>query len=370
MPTPDEVAAQLRDWLDQGRGLADEVAALDTTPEPQPEPEPLPVPQPTVPTKPTGLACVIGADMKPVLSWDDPGGILEWDVRDELNLAKPVQATVKSPRSTRSPLKPGQHRRYTVVARNRAGDSEPSDAIDVPPAEQPEPTPDTPGAARYPADIVGPAWYLTLPTGKQGSPDTVHQPELATYSSRYFELTPAGDGVIFRCWHGGVTTSGSSNPRSELREETNGGTAHAAWPMKTGRHRMVIEGQVNRLTKVRPHCVIGQIHSADNDTTVFRVEGDKLWVTNGNDTHAYLVDGAFTLGKRYSIGFDVVGDGTTGTISYTYNGAKLPFTLKNADVGNYFKAGGYVQSNPKSAPGESTDEYAEVVIYSVSVTHS
>lgn len=42
MPTPDELAAQIRTWVIQGNVFADEVAALDTTAEPQPEPEPLP----------------------------------------------------------------------------------------------------------------------------------------------------------------------------------------------------------------------------------------------------------------------------------------------------------------------------------------
>jgi hypothetical protein len=342
-------------------------------PEPQPDPNP---PGPVEkPGKPTGLTFVIGRDGRPDLRWDPAPGATAWEVHDLNNTVKTLQATVDEPRSIRAPLKAGQRRRYAVIALGPAGRSEVSDGLDVPPTDKPAPTPDPlpgpqPGEVQFPGDIIGPNWYLTLPTGAQGSPDTVRMPKLATYTSAFFQLNDTRDGIIFRCWHGGVTTSGSPNPRSELREEINGGAAHAAWPTKTGRHRMVIEGQVNRLTKVRPHCVIGQIHAASNDTSVFRVEGDKLWITDGNNNHAYLVDDAFTLGKRYSIGFDVVGDGTTGTISYTYNGTKLPFTLKNADGGNYFKVGAYVQSNPTSAPGESTDEYAEVVVYRVEVTHA
>jgi hypothetical protein len=364
MPTPDELAAQIRTWVIQGNVFADEVAALDTTPEPQPEPEPepLPKPQPTPPAKPTGLACVIGPDMKPVLTWDNPGSVDEWDVRDENNLTKPVQVTVTQPRSTRSPLKPGQHRRYTVVARNAAGESEPSDAVDVPPAAEPDPTP---GAARYPADIVGPNWYITLPTGRQGSPDTVHQPEFATYSSRYFELTEAHDGVVFRCWHGGVTTSGSSNPRSELREMVNGGADKAAWSCTTGTHAQTVVGQVNRLTKVRPHLVLWQIHGADRDVTVFRVEGTNLWITNGNDPHGHLVTDSFRLGERY----ELKGEAANGQVHYWYNGQPIDYTVRATDTGCYFKAGAYAQTNPQSAPSESTTEYDEVVIYRVTVSH-
>jgi hypothetical protein len=116
------------------------------------------------------------------------------------------------------------------------------------------------------------SWYLTLPTGKPGSPDTVKLPALKTYSSKFFELTPAGDGVVFRAWHGGVTTQNSPNPRSELRE-CNADGSLAWWPMRTGRHAMTVVGQVNRLTKVQPHVVLHQIHGRNDDTTVWRLEG-------------------------------------------------------------------------------------------------
>jgi hypothetical protein len=194
----------------------------------------------------------------------------------------------------------------------------------------------------------------------------IEQPTLATYDSKYFLLTDDHTGAVFRVWHGGATTSGSKNPRSELREQTLDGLAHAAWSCVSGRHRLVVEGQVNRLTKVRPHLVIGQIHSATDDVTVFRVEADKLWITNGDNPHGYLLDPAFATGKRYKIGFDVSG----GVVSFLYNDKVVPYTVNSSSTSNYFKCGAYLQSNPTSAPSESTDEFAEVVITSVAVTHS
>jgi hypothetical protein len=297
-------------------------------------------------------------------------GVDSWDVLDLLDTNTPVKDTVTTPRSIRSVLKAGSRRRYAVRARNSAGVSELSAAVDVP-TTTPTPTPvPTPTPAPTPGE--GPAsvldlipWYLTLPTGTQGSPNTVHQPALATYSSKYFELTPEHNGVVCRVWHGGVTTSGSANPRSELRECNRDGT-HASWSTTTGRHVMVVEGQVNRLTKVRPYVVIGQIHDALDDVTVFRVEGSKLWITAGDTPHGYLLDDNFTLDKRYSFGFYA----QDGKVSYTYNGAVVPYTLSATTTGCYFKAGAYLQSNPTSAPGESTAEWAEVVLRSVTVTHT
>jgi hypothetical protein len=212
------------------------------------------------------------------------------------------------------------------------------------PAPQPAPTP--------------------TPATKPGKP-TGLACQLAQYASKYFALTPAGDGMIFRVWHGGVTTSGSPNPRSELRE-CNADGSLASWSAAKGRHRMVVEGQVNRLTKVKPDCVLAQIHGRDDDVSVWRLEGSKLWITDGNNNNAYLVDPALKLGQRYSIGFDVA----NGVISYLYNGNALPLTLKSVDVGGYFKCGAYGQTNPTSAPTEVTTEYDEVVVYSVAVTHA
>jgi hypothetical protein len=354
--TLDEVAAQLA-------ALAARVGALEGKASPQPAP----APTPGKPGKPTGLACAIGPDGRPDLRWDPAAGVTAWELHDLANTVKTLQATVTEPRSIRSKLQPGQHRRYAVLAIGPGGRSDMSDPLDVPPASAPTPAPTpVPPSVRYPADVCGKGWYLTLPiAGPKGSAKEIHQPELATYADKYFSLTPAGDGMIFRAWHGGVTTSGSPNPRSELRE-CNADGSLASWSCAKGHHRIVVEGQVNRLTKVRPHVVCAQIHGASNDVTVFRREGSQLWITNGNDNHAYLVDGNLAIGQRYSIGFDV----TNGTISYLYNGSLLPFTLKSSDPGSYFKAGCYAQTNPTSAAGESTDEWDEVVVFSVAVTHA
>jgi hypothetical protein len=326
-----------------------------------------PTPYPMPPAAPTGLRLTTLADGRLQLDWDPATDADSWDVLDLLNTTNPVKDTVTVPRAVRSALKPGTSRRYAVQARNAGGRSGLSGVLEVPakPTPGPEPVP-TPAPGNAPGSVLDLRyWYLTLPTGKAGSPDTVHMPDLNTYSSKYFELTPEGDAVVFRVWHGGATTIGSANPRSELREENVDGS-HAAWSTTAGKHSMTVEGHVNRLTKVRPYVVIGQIHSATDDVTVFRVEGDKLWITAGNTPHGYLLDDQFTLGKPYSIGFDVA----DGVISYRYNGATVPYTLKAATTGNYFKTGAYLQSNPTTAPTESTTEYAEVVIRSVTVTHN
>jgi hypothetical protein len=339
---------------------------LGITPAPTPVPTPTPAPGPQVPAAPTGLRATTLADGRVQLDWDPAAGVQSWDVLDLLDTVTPVKDTVLKPQSLRSALKAGARRRYAVRARGAGGASPLSAPLDLP-AAAPKPDP-KPGTVNYPADIVGKNFYLTVPVKDpvDGWAMEIEQPTLATYDSKYFLLTDDHTGAVFRVWHGGATTSGSKNPRSELREQTLDGKAHAAWASKVGRHRMVVKIRVNRLTKVRPHVVIGQIHDAADDVSVFRVEGSNLWITAGDSPHGYLLDGSFALGRDYEIGFDVSG----GVISYLYNGKVVPYTLTADFSGAYFKTGAYLQSNPTSAPGESTDEFAEVVIYSVAVTHS
>lgn len=206
-------------------------------------------------------------------------------------------------------------------------------------------------------------WKLTLPVVVGGKVQEIRPPALSVYQDKYFTRLPGG-GYRFRCWHGGGTTSGSSNPRSELREKV-GDDPEGYWQPGKGRHVMEFSGQVNRLTKVKPHVVIGQVHDKGDDVCVWRVEADKLWLTKGNEPHGFLVDGAFQLGKPYTCRYEIV----DGAYSFTYNGQKVNYALKST-APSYFKVGNYLQSNPEKAPGESTDEYAEVLLSSVRVEHS
>jgi hypothetical protein len=228
-------------------------------------------------------------------------------------------------------------------------------------------------SARFPADVVHlEPWKVTLPELDNGGHLLEKkQPKLATFSDEFFALNDDKTGIRFRCHHGAPTTPGSDNPRCELREMTSDGSDLAEWATTKGRHTLRVRGQVNRLTHVRPHVVLAQIHNnkqgdqKSRDITVFRLEGSKLFVTDDDDTHAHLVTADLALGVRYELGFDVA----DGIVSYTFNGARLPFTLKVKDKSCYFKAGNYLQSNPSKAPSEVATEFSEVVIFRLDVEH-
>ena len=223
------------------------------------------------------------------------------------------------------------------------------------------------GDARFPADVIDlKSWKVTLPIREGDKVLEIKQPKLATFRhDSFFTVNSGGNGIRFRVFHGGGTTANSKNPRCELREmRSNGG--EAKWSIADGTHSMEVRGRVNRLTKVKPHVVIGQIHGGSDDVTVWRVEGKKLFITKGDDSHAHMVTDDFELGAEYTIKFEA----SNGKVRYRFNGQIVPFTLSSSASTCYFKAGNYLQSNPESAPSESTSQFSEVEILALEVTHS
>jgi len=217
----------------------------------------------------------------------------------------------------------------------------------------------------YPADVLNLTnWKETLPIGSDEKPKEVTQPDLATYSiDPWFKANSACDGVQFRAAVNGVTTSGSGYPRSELREMTNNGSDTASWSATDGTHTMTIDEAITALPAEKPQVVAGQIHDASDDVTVFRLEGSKLYVTNGDTTHYKLVTDSYTLGTRFQAKFVASG----GEIKAYYNGT-LEATLDNSSDGLYFKAGAYTQANcTNSSPCEDSN-YGQVIIYGLSHT--
>jgi hypothetical protein len=227
-------------------------------------------------------------------------------------------------------------------------------------------TPTVPSSGSVPAQILNLTnWKVTLPIGSSGSPTEIKQPALATYKIDPYFIGASGGGVQFRAPVNGVTTSGSSYPRSELREMTSNGTVNASWSSTSGTHTMTIDQKVTALPATKPHLVVGQIHDASDDVSVFRVEGTTLWITDGNTTHGYAVDTNMTLGKRFTVKFEVTG----GKIKYYYNGNLLPFTESKSFSGAYFKAGAYTQANCTNSSPCDASNYGEAIIFNVTVTH-
>lgn len=206
-------------------------------------------------------------------------------------------------------------------------------------------------------------WKLTLPIGSSESPKEIMQPELANFSMDPWFIV-SGDAIRFRAAVNAPTTSGSNYPRSELREMKNNGKDRADWSSTTGTHSMTIDEAITSMPSKKPHVVAGQIHDSGDDVIVVRLEGSNLYV-NVDGKNLHTLDSGYTLGKRFTVKFEVSG----GQTKVYYNGSEA-YTLSKDYSGAYFKAGAYTQSNCSKEDTCSDGNYGEVVIYSLSVSHS
>jgi len=207
------------------------------------------------------------------------------------------------------------------------------------------------------------SWKLTLPIGAASKPTEIRGGRLGSYSTDYFKVGQTCNAVAFKAPVNGVTTSGSKNPRSELREMTGG--SNAGWSSTSGSHTMVLTEAFTTLPVGKPQVVGGQIHDADDDVSVFRLEGSNLYVTNGDDTHYQLVTSKYVLGTPFEAKYVVSG----GVIRAYYNG-QLVATINKAFSGAYFKAGAYTQANCGNSSPCTSANYGEVLVYALKVTHT
>lgn len=233
-----------------------------------------------------------------------------------------------------------------------------------PPAESPRPALAA-AAGCGPGQVLDlSSWKLQLPIGASEKPAEIEPTNLGRATgSRFFESTPDCAGVVFRAPVNGVTTKGSKNPRSELRE-MSGGAAKAAWSAGSGVHWMAVTEAFTALPKGKPHLVGAQVHDDKDDVTVFRLEGANLYVTNGDDPHYKLVTDSYRLGTVFEAAFLV----TQNMVGAYYNG-QLVAVIERPFSGAYFKAGAYTQANCSNSPC-SPDNYGETVIYSLDIGHS
>lgn len=224
-----------------------------------------------------------------------------------------------------------------------------------------------PAHCRYPSEVLDLSdWKLTLPTGEEEDPAEITQPELASFSAApWFRVEPGCDAVRFRAAVNGVTTGGSSYPRAELREMTDGGRDEAAWSTTEGTHTLVVREAFMALPEERPYLVGAQVHGGDDDVTVFRLEGSSLYVTEGDERHHHLVTDDYVLGTEFEARF-VAED---GEIDVYYNG-RLETTIRHEGDTHYFKAGAYTQANCGNSEPCDDGNHGEVRVSRTEVTHS
>jgi hypothetical protein len=212
-------------------------------------------------------------------------------------------------------------------------------------------------------------WKLTLPVDGCDDnewADEIRQPQLSTFRDpRYFMVNSAG-GVVFRARVDGARTSSNTNyARSELREMTDRGEDRASWSNESsadGVHTMNLEAAITATPQNKPHVVAAQVHGSDDDVVMIRLYGNQLVVDADDSDVRLLLDDDYHLGQRFTVNITA----SSGHIRVTYNGVRTVEYQHSAD-GMYFKAGCYTLSNTTY---DQADQFGEVVIYKLEVTHT
>jgi hypothetical protein len=205
--------------------------------------------------------------------------------------------------------------------------------------------------------------------------ETYSQAEIAAGGDwpPYFTGSGAGTAAAFYVPTNGPTTSGSSSPRSELREVTADDVNMAFDPL-TGTHTMRGISRITHMPAVNPAIVVAQLHNG--------VTGDRISIRtqliSGQIKLLCRVNGAqvnprfsesYAPGTEFAWKF-VVRDG--GLVDVYYNdmstalitGAGPLVTTGSASW--YLKAGCYLQT---TAAAEAAGEYGAVELRSLQVEH-
>lgn len=222
-------------------------------------------------------------------------------------------------------------------------------------------------------------WYITLPTNDgSGNAQTVDQPTLLTYADANFYLDASGY-MVMNAPVNGYTTSGSSDTRTELREEQSG--SNASWDMSTTTRSLTVSGyydptSITGGSSPTQTMIIGQIHSTggtppvyitvDYSTTPSRM---RVFIDADGGVGNLVTGFAPTDRLAYKIAVDgsgnvniygCIGDQTSlpGTPGFTY-----PYTHFVESTGCYYKAGSYNKTD--TGTGSSGQSIARIAYLSL-----
>lgn len=219
-------------------------------------------------------------------------------------------------------------------------------------------------------------FYLGLPVdssgGTTGNSASIPAAQLvAGYTNALYFHTGADGAMVFWAPVTGATTSGSSFPRSELREQINPPSNSSNW-IPFGTH--VLKGQC-RVTQIAStgKVIIGQIHCFTGNARPLL----KLQFNNGVIEALVKTNSNFdpdfkqtfqNIGLSNLVTYQIKME--NGQLTTTVNGVSQSINVFATDPdwatnGLYFKAGSYCQDNVGD-----TNEGARVAFYELSRSHA
>jgi hypothetical protein len=187
--------------------------------------------------------------------------------------------------------------------------------------------------------------------------------------SPYF--TVVGGVARFQVRVDAATTSGSSYPRSELREVAADGSDTFAWDTAAGPHWLWLRGRVTHVPPVKPTVIVAQIHNGTDDQIAICTQLSSgvlkmLCRVNGTSSGQPNLANPYVVGTTYEILVKV----HAGVTTIWYNDMVTPVITTTAVTGatSYFKAGCYPNSNENDETDDT--EYGQTEIDWIEVWHA
>ena len=158
-----------------------------------------------------------------------------------------------------------------------------------------------------------------------GSITTKTQAELVTYNeSPYFSIDDTGVWTNFAVRLDGVTTEGSTYPRSELRELDTDGTTLYGFNPTTGDHWMQGRTIIDTLAAWKRAMVIGQLHDTISDVIMI--------ASQNVEPSPYVVGGDTKIVVRINGGAGSGGLSLTAIPLYI-PGTQIPWKIRTGSIG-------------------------------------
>jgi len=239
------------------------------------------------------------------------------------------------------------------------------------------------GGGNTAASIIGNGWKLNGYTGtlNVGSSDNgLNYADDASTAESHFFFEKNGYAA-FRCYPGNPTSGGSSNPRTELREEINGGDNY--WNGNTNtEHSMKWRFVIEDLPP-SGKLAFGQIHERSNtydDVIRVQVQGSSGQNSGSVDLRilGYVTEEIEGQGRTINFNMNMdteyyfeltMKNGVVTLYNLNNSGSRIQTLFQSVDIGNadenYFKAGCYLQSTSSSHSGSSV--YGQVLIKDLTV---
>ena len=211
-------------------------------------------------------------------------------------------------------------------------------------------------------------WHLTLPDDDASTISPSNLTDGYTHSSWFY--TGADGAMVFWCPVTGGTTSGSTYPRSELRERIDPSSTSVNWP-PWGTHILNAQCKITELPS-NGRTVIAQIHSYISPApalvlikTIDGVLNAQVRNTVAGSTYTYYPMVNLVLNQMVTYQIKLV----NGLLSVTINGVSQSVNIYQADPAwtnqtFYFKAGSYCHD----IDGVSS-EGSRVSFYQLNVSH-